>query len=88
MGAIRQLATDYWQLLFKDLFRAAHWVRAAKTDTHPSSRFLNTASSHPLARAQVTSACDANRGEKLPPQALKTERTAGQGRKSGQDIRT
>src|SRR5271157_984624 len=51
-----QLATQ--PLSFKEPFRAAHWVRLAKTHNHSSSPFLNTASSRPLARAQVTSACD------------------------------
>src|SRR5271157_722750 len=60
-----------WQLptqplSFKEPFRAAHWVRAAKTHNHPSSPLLNTASSHPLAGAPVTVARDSR---KSPPQS-------------------
>src|SRR5208283_5947915 len=42
---------------------------AGEDTTTCSSHFSNTVSSRPLARAQVTLACDMSKSEKLPPKA-------------------
>jgi len=69
-GQIWQQATDYWQLLLKELSRLAHWVRLAKTQP-PSSHFGDTAPGLLSASAQVTLACDIGRngvpGAGAPP---------------------
>src|SRR5271157_4156146 len=69
MGAIRQLATDYWQLATASqrAFKARTLSAVDESTTTSSSQSGDTAPGLLSARAQVTFACDIPPRSAFPP---------------------